>query len=439
MREGRVFGPEEHPVANVASNAAFPRGWNEERTMSNITPESPNDDPAPVERPVTEPDESASPDAPIAESAVMDPQTPDAVEADSASVADRADSADPTQTVTASDSVHAAEAERVPDEEPAAEAEPAAAVSERSEPAAPEAYVASAGSAAGESSPPAPAVGAAEGSADWPEPEPHAAPPVAAEPLVAPPVAAEPVAAEPLVAAPLVAPTVVSPVAVAPTEPTAVAAPAKAPAGALEPTAAPPAAETYSVPQVTPVYLPAPVPPKRKGNRGAGILIALLATLAYAIVSAIVVLVIFLVTKRTIELAVQEFAQYVATASYIIPIVFFALAFFLLIAIVNRGGWWAYVLGAFFVAVVVYFSYVGGVLLTIQAWQFTPAEVARILNQLWANPLTIGTAVVAREVPIWFGAWIAARGRKVRERNDAAQREYEREVAAGPVTTPRSA
>lgn len=181
-----------------------------------------------------------------------------------------------------------------------------------------------------------------------------------------------------------------------------------------------------------PMYVTAPQQPKPKGNRGAGILIALLATVAFAVVSALVVLVIFLITKRTPDIAVRDFLQYVSTASYVIPIIFFALAFFLLIAIVNRGGWWAYILGAFFVAVIVYFAYIGGVLLTIQAWQYSPAEVSRIMSQLWANPLTIGTAIVAREVPIWFGVWIAARGRKVRERNADAQSQYERTLAEGP-------
>jgi hypothetical protein len=196
---------------------------------------------------------------------------------------------------------------------------------------------------------------------------------------------------------------------------------------------------TGQQPVAQPVYVTAPQRPTRKGNRGAGILIALLATIAYAVISALVVLVIFMITKRTTDIAVHDFTQYVGTASYYIPIVFFALAFILLVAIVNRGGWWAYILGAFFVGVVVYFAYVGGVLVTIQAWNFSPGEVNRILSQLWANPLTIGSAIVAREVPIWFGLWIASRGRKVRERNDAAQRDYERALAEGPQPVDRTA
>jgi hypothetical protein len=214
--------------------------------------------------------------------------------------------------------------------------------------------------------------------------------------------------------------------------------PPAAPAAGYAPTGQ--AATTPPVTEhvVTPVYVSAPIAPKAKGNRGAGILIALLATVVYAIVSALVVLVIFELTKRGPEVAMRDFTQYLGTPSFYVPIIVFALAFILLIAIVNRGGWWAYVLGAFVVAVIVYFAYVGSVLLTIQAWQYTPQEVGRILSQLWANPLTLAAAIIAREVPIWFGAWIAARGRKVRERNIEARAAYERELAAGPQPIQRA-
>jgi hypothetical protein len=185
---------------------------------------------------------------------------------------------------------------------------------------------------------------------------------------------------------------------------------------------------------VTPVYITAPVEPKRKGNRGAGILIALLATLVYAIVTALVVWGIFALTKRPGAI-LHNLLEYLGTPSFYVPIIFFALAFFLLIAIVNRGGWWAYVLGAFVVGAIVYFAYVGSVLLTVQAWNFSPSEVGQILAQLWASPFTFAAAIVAREVPIWFGAWIAARGRRVTARNEEAQRQYEREVAEGPQST----
>ncbi|HEY5221595.1 MAG TPA: hypothetical protein VIJ18_00880 [Microbacteriaceae bacterium] len=247
------------------------------------------------------------------------------------------------------------------------------------------------------------------------------APPVAAVIHTAEAPAAEPAPAEPAPAEP------------APTDaPVSAFAHAGAAATSVLPTE-PPAASN-----ATPVYVAAPQPPKHKGNRGAGILIALLAAVVYAIVSAIAVLVIFLVNRHSAQVATHDFIQYLGTPSYYVPIVIFALAFILLIAIVNRGGWWAYVLGAFIVAVIVYFAYIGSVLLSVSAWNFTPAQVGRIVNQLWANPLTLAAAIIAREVPIWFGAWIASRGKKVRQRNLEATHAYEKEMAAGPQPIQRT-
>ena len=39
---------------------------------------------------------------------------------------------------------------------------------------------------------------------------------------------------------------------------------------------------------------------------------------------------------------------------------------------------------------------------------------------------------LGRELPVWFGGWIARRGRKVVAANAEAQEEYERTLEAGP-------
>jgi hypothetical protein len=184
--------------------------------------------------------------------------------------------------------------------------------------------------------------------------------------------------------------------------------------------------------QQTPIYVQAPIAPKNRGNRGAGILIALLSTVVYAALYAAVAFVIAAVNSSTVADTNARFGEFLVRPVYYIPVIFFFLAFALLVAIVNRGGWWAYVLFGFLVAVVVYFSYIGGALLTVQAWNLTPSEAGRLLGTLWLNPFGIAAAVIAREVPIWFGAWIARRGRKVTERNVEARKEYDRQIAAGP-------
>ena len=181
----------------------------------------------------------------------------------------------------------------------------------------------------------------------------------------------------------------------------------------------------------SPIYVTAPTPPKAKGNRLMGILIAVVATVAYAVVFAVVTLGIF--ALRDVRGSVSLWEDYLQTAGFWAPVVVFFLAYVLLIVIVNRGGWWAYGIGSFFVALIVYFGYLAGALITVSAWKLDSGQVAQFVGTLWSSPLTFASAVVALEASLWFGAWIAARGRRVRERNLEAQRDYDRRLQAGPT------
>lgn len=211
------------------------------------------------------------------------------------------------------------------------------------------------------------------------------------------------------------------------------AAAASATPGAVYDPATSPAEQYAASPQ--PIFVQAPTPPANKGNRGIGILIGLLATLAFALLYAGGTYLISLSQNASIETASESFALFISKPVFYIPVIFFFGAFALLVAIVNRGGWWAYVLGGFAVAVIVYFSFVGGSLLTVNAWEMTPSQAAQFIAAQWLNPVAIIAAIAAREVPIWFGAWIAARGRKVTARNIEARREYDRVLAQGPTLT----
>lgn len=184
-----------------------------------------------------------------------------------------------------------------------------------------------------------------------------------------------------------------------------------------------------------PIYVQAPTPPRNRGNRGAGILVALLATVVYAALYALVAMIIVGVNVSSAAEAAELFSEFVVRPVFYVPVIFFFLALAVLVAVVNRGGWWAYVLFGFAVAVVVYLSYLGGALLTVQAWNYTPAEAARLVGTLWLNPLAIAAAIIAREVPIWAGAWISRRGRSVTVRNAQAREEHERQLAEGPQLT----
>lgn len=284
------------------------------------------------------------------------------------------------------------------------------------------------------------------------ETAPAAAPVAEPEPLIEPP------APEP--AAPYVAPVAATAPDAAPAEapidyashqepepyvsPSTIAAPA-AVAGAAGATAVAPetvAPEAYEAPAAsypndaypapaTPIYVQAPTPPVNKGNRGFGILVGLIATAAFAVLYSIVALITAGVF--TGDGAAEAFQDFAVRPVFYVPIIVFFGAFALLSAIINRSGWWSWVLGAFFGAVLVYFSYIGASLLTVGAWNLTYDEAVAFLANRWFDPLAIGAAVIAREVPIWFGAWIAQRGRKVSERNVAARIEYDRVLAEGPT------
>jgi hypothetical protein len=214
--------------------------------------------------------------------------------------------------------------------------------------------------------------------------------------------------------------------------PVIVPTPAAASQTVVQPVAQQPTQQQTQQFAPTPIYVTAPTAPKTQGNRAAGILIGLIATAVFAGLYALVAFFISAAGAANIGDATSRFTDFLLLPVFYVPVIFFFLAFALLVAVLNRAGWWSYVLGGFLVAVVVYFSYLGGALLAVQAWTLTGSEAARFISTQWLNPGAIAAAIVAREVPIWFGAWIARRGRSVTAKNVAARQEYERQLAEGP-------
>lgn len=178
------------------------------------------------------------------------------------------------------------------------------------------------------------------------------------------------------------------------------------------------------------VYVQAPEPPKAKGNRGFGILVALIGTVLFAALY-LGAAYLLLLSQGDAGSATEQLAQFAAKQLFWVPVAVFFLGFALLAAIVNKGAWWTYAVFGLLVAAAVYFSYVGGALWSV-AWTITPSDVPGFVAQRWLDPFAIVAAVIAREIPIWLGGWIAARGRKVTERNRLALEAYDREIAAGP-------
>ena len=185
--------------------------------------------------------------------------------------------------------------------------------------------------------------------------------------------------------------------------------------------AAPAGAEATSASTATPqvVYVQTPLPPKKAGNRGVGTLLALLATLVFAIVLALGTLVLGLVTGE------QASVAFLANIKFWLPVIVFGIAFILLVLVVNRASWWAYILGSLVVAAAVYFGTIGlGSLIDWLVLRETTTFADAALS-----PFVILATLLAREVAMWFGAAIARRGRRVKERNAEARAAFDRELA----------
>ncbi|GAA3731613.1 hypothetical protein GCM10022239_05260 [Leifsonia bigeumensis] len=184
--------------------------------------------------------------------------------------------------------------------------------------------------------------------------------------------------------------------------------------------------EAAPVPVQT-VYVTAPQPPRRKGNRGLGTVLAILAAVVFAAAYAgVTALLILFVNPDGLGGAVGEF---VSGPLFYVPVLVFLVAMVLWVLLANRASWWAWVLGSLVIAAVVYFATIGVLLLLAGGFGLTGSQAADLFRGFALNPAVVVAALLAREVSVWFGAAIAARGRKVRERNYEAWQEFERDEA----------
>lgn len=166
------------------------------------------------------------------------------------------------------------------------------------------------------------------------------------------------------------------------------------------------------------VVVEAPQLPRRRGNRGVGVLLALAGAVIFGgILVGVGWVLQYLVGEPGIAF-LQDWHFYV-------PVAVFAIAFILLVVLVNRAGWWSYILGSVIVGLVVYFGTAGlGALLDEWTRSATPHTVAQGLQE----PFVILAAIIAREVAVWWGSLIAMRGRRVTARNRAQREAYDRDL-----------
>lgn len=229
-----------------------------------------------------------------------------------------------------------------------------------------------------------------------------------------------------------VTPTPITPTPITPSEP---ATEAYAPPAAVATGAAAPAA----FPSPQPIFVQAPEPPRPRGNRAAAGLIGLLAALSFAVLYLGAALAIGLIDRSlTFDTAVDAATSALTSWWLWITTAVFFIGFWLLGAIINRGRWAHWVVWGLLIGFVAYGAHLVGQLFQAPFWQLTRSEGAELVEAQLVAPLAFAAFVIGRELTIWFGSWVAARGRRVSELNLEAQREYERTLEAGP-TLARSA
>lgn len=184
-------------------------------------------------------------------------------------------------------------------------------------------------------------------------------------------------------------------------------------------------------PRQVPTPVPAadaPLPPRRRSNRLVGTAWVLLAALLFEVLylAAFALVVLVAAGPANVRLTMQ---QLVSTPFAWLPVLLFALFYELTVLLLNRAGRFAYVLSSLIVAAIVYV--LSAVL--ILAMQEGGISNEGNLGRALIAPQVVLIPLVAREVMLWTGLAIGARGRRVRRRNRDAQEAYERERFASSV------
>ncbi|MCR2784900.1 MULTISPECIES: ABC transporter [unclassified Microbacterium] len=202
-------------------------------------------------------------------------------------------------------------------------------------------------------------------------------------------------------------------------------------APAYEPVLTPSEPLAGSNPQ--PIFVQAPEAPRPRGNRGAAGAIGLIAALAFGVLYLAAWLGFGAIRGDvTVENVLEVTLGILGTWALWVPVVVFFFAFWLLGCLINRGRWGLWVIFGLLVGIASYGGHLLGQLFQAPFWLLSASEGAALVEGQLLVPLAITAFILGRELTIWFGAWVAARGRRVTELNNEAQREYERTLEAGP-------
>jgi len=194
-----------------------------------------------------------------------------------------------------------------------------------------------------------------------------------------------------------------------------------------------PAATETTTPSERVVYVHVPPAPKKLGNRGVGTLLAVLAAVVFTLVLAAATVAVGFIATRSFSVA------FLTRGEFYIPALFFVVAFVLLVLIVNRANWGAYIVGSILVGLAVYFGTIGLGLVSTGVVLQSPAEASGRFARELGNPFIILSGLLAREVSMWFGVAISRRGRRLKARNVEARAEYDRDIAQKKAESERTA
>lgn len=185
-------------------------------------------------------------------------------------------------------------------------------------------------------------------------------------------------------------------------------------------------------PQVQPIFVQAPEPPRIRGNRGAIAAIGLLAAIVLGVVFLGVVALADVLNGTSGAAIVDSLIAVVTGVSFWGTLIFFYLAFCLLGAFVNRGRWGFWVSFSWLPGLA---ALVGGAVASViiaPFWTIPASAGIASIKEAVVAPTAVLVFGVAVFLTVWFGAWAAARGRRVTELNAEAQREYQETLDAGP-------
>lgn len=178
----------------------------------------------------------------------------------------------------------------------------------------------------------------------------------------------------------------------------------------------PPAAPVQEV-----IVVDAPVAPRKKGNRGVGVALSLVATIVFTALLVAAAFVLSLVTDSGIGFLTEP--------TFYLPALAFLVGIVIVTLLLNRAGWWSHIIGSVIVGLITWFGSASLALVAAGMATMNQTEANETFYAALFSPILVIAALLAREVAIWTGAILARRGRSLKLRNAEAQEAFEREQA----------